>query len=204
MTKLNIKTVLILTLLIILFISPKISHANEFKPDPFFEKIERVYIYLDYNTIDISNDEILDILKKKSLEKRVFEVYRERFSSKDCHKYIKVVHPYNCNDQPVYIVKKEDKARYLRGDRISIATSEELRSKGTLHVLTSVWIIGNKNSTLTSTLNSPLILISTNRELMGYDFHLRYSAPISITFPINQTIEKIEEKLNGVWKYSVY
>ncbi len=179
------------------------SFADGFKPNPLVEKVERVYIYLNYDTTDISSNEIPDLLNRENLEKSLFDVYQKRFSSKNCHEYM-VTPPYNCNDQSVYLIDKKDGSLYLWGRDISITTSEELKIKGTLHVLVSVEIIGFKNDEGSLKPSLPLIHISTNLKLMGYDFPLNYSAPISTVFSMKQESEKTEKKLLSVWLHPLY
>lgn len=168
-----------------------------------FDGVERVYIYVDYKG-GMDEKKIPEALKREHLEKLLFELYSQRFSSKDCQKILGGRNPYSCNNQPIKIIPVSDASNFKRRMNISVATQEKLCDPNTLIIIFKVNIIQDAPADCVHCakwFDPPL-----DTPLVAYSFHQeRFYSPIGLpcildltspfAFPINQKNEKINENI---------
>ncbi len=135
--KKTIKYFLVLCVLV-----PGIAISKGFASDiknsrsPVYEGVKQIYIYVDYDVTYKEN--YPKALRKGNIEALLLETYKGRFSAKDCKNWIGGYNPYNCEDQPVTLLKNREEysAHHRQGD---------FKKPGTLNVLLQVRVIDNEN-----------------------------------------------------------
>ncbi len=169
--------------------------------DPVFLRVKRVYILFEYSAIGVEDDEIPAPLERANIEKTILELYRMRFSSKDCKKFFdtyKSYHePYECNDQPVKLASP--RSNFLWGqDNVlkdgTKVTRQTMHDKGTLLVVYTVLIQGN-NRSYDPPLKVPYFLRSHFQYRPNVDLSLNSLAPSFAATPINQSDENLSRRL---------
>lgn len=161
--------------------------------DPLFEDVKRAYIFVDYHTSHIEENDVPEILRRQNIEKRIYELYRKRFSSSECRSIIDYKKPYSCDDQPVMLVPEEERSSFLRGRDTSFATAKELKDKGTLIAVLSIAITGDAERWYDPKIDVPILSFYLTQVRSGAKDSFiipRISGPIA--FPINQSEKSIE------------
>jgi len=160
-------------------------------PHPSFDKVKQVYIYVKY-TSTIKEEELPASLRRKNLEELLLRLYTERFSSKDCHKYLKGKNPYSCDDLPVILVPIEESTHFVLGMNTSFATAKKRKKPSTLNVILKVSIQGKEIASIPPIQNSLATLYIMHHRPQAKDLPA-LGASFPKSFPINQD-EKVIEK----------
>lgn len=177
---------------------------------PLYDGVKRIYILVDYRDGG-DTDDVPASLKRDSLEKLIFDLYRTRFSSKDCKSVMGGTGPYSCNDQPVTIIPATDASNFIHRLATSVATQEELRDPDTLLVTLDVNIIRDhrkdnpdydKKVFFDPHLEVPLVAYQIRQERhvskIGLDGTQEIIPPFAL--PLNQTDQKIKQHFESLIK----
>ncbi|MCB9974411.1 MAG: hypothetical protein H6856_02120 [Rhodospirillales bacterium] len=177
---------------------------------PLYDGVKRIYILVDYRDGG-DTDDVPASLKRDFLEKLVSELYRTRFSSKDCKNVMGGTGPYSCNDQPVTIIPATDASNFLNKLDTSVATQEELRDPDTLLVVLDVNVVRDhrkdnpdydKNVFFDPHLEVPLVAYQIRQERrvsrIGLDSTQWTMPPFAL--PLNQTDQKIKQHFESLIK----
>ncbi len=172
---------------------------------PMFEGVERVYILVEYFTPYIEEEEIPDPLRQENIENTILELYKRRFSSQECSKFLmekprQMAQPYECShDQPVELVVRQTGFLAGRDAQLKnggIATSEMLNDKGTLNVVYTVVIRGNGRND-DPPIETPIVTLTHFLYRPGQDFPILYRKPDSGAFLLDKSEKKLHEIVRG-------
>lgn len=165
------------------------AHASDFKnwQSPIFQGVKRAYIYVDYVS-DIDGQDLMPEMRRESIEKMMFALYKKRFSPTECRPIIMYKNPYSCDNQPVTVVPVEESTNFLLGRDTSFATKEELSDPGTLIAILRISIMGNSDRVHKPPLQAPLLTYQNIQDRPGIStIPLIHRVPFASTIPLDQT-----------------
>lgn len=182
-------------MLSVLLLSSYAATASDYEntKSPIFVGVERVFIYLEYNSA-IDSAQIPKVLQRDAIERELLAIYKERFSSTECAKSLRGKHPYECNDQPITLVPESDSSDFILGRATTFATAEELVDPGTLNVIARVHIMDGL-PWFDPPLQSALLSYYVIQDRPGSRIPITWWVSSERVLPTNQNEDKIKDRL---------
>lgn len=195
---------LVATLSICALLLPREVRASDYKnfKHRLFVDVERVFVSVEDDSYAVSPEQVPSLLKKDNLEKMLVEIYRERFSSTECKKWLEGRNPYSCDNQPVVLAPEKERSNYNYLMDTTFASQDELRDPGTLHVILRVAVHGNLPE-YDPPLETPVATYQLIQYRPGSDIPMLWSAPLISIVPLSQSPEEIRARIEDYIRHRV-
>lgn len=183
-------------LYVLMLVSANHARASDFKNfrHRIFTEVKRVFVSVEESSYGVTPEQVPSVLKRDTLEKMLVDIYRERFSSANCKKWLGNRTPYSCEDQPVALVPENERSKYNYLMDTTFASRDELRDPGTLHVIFRISIHGNLQE-----YDPPLETPIATYQLIQYrpesDIPILWSAPQISIVPLSQSPGEVEARV---------